>query len=107
MRVLLAGGGTAGHVEPALATADALRRLDPDCELTMLGTDPKWSYRYEIRKALVLNPLTPRAVAAAQLRFLRLRDLRNILQRPDTSVYIRRCIERTHRALAPPAEDMT
>ncbi|HVI20228.1 MAG TPA: undecaprenyldiphospho-muramoylpentapeptide beta-N-acetylglucosaminyltransferase [Gaiellales bacterium] len=39
MRVLLAGGGTAGHVEPALATADALRRLDPDCELALLGTE--------------------------------------------------------------------
>ena len=39
MRVLLAGGGTAGHVEPALATADALRRLEPDCELALLGTE--------------------------------------------------------------------
>ena len=39
VRVLLAGGGTAGHVEPALATADALRRLDPDCELALLGTE--------------------------------------------------------------------
>jgi hypothetical protein len=81
-------------------------RATPE-KLTMLGTDNKWSYRYEIRRALVLNPLTPRAIAAAQLRFLRLRDLRIILQRPDTSVYLRRCIERLHRALAPPsAEDM-
>ena len=29
MRVLLAGGGTAGHTSPLLATADALVRLDP------------------------------------------------------------------------------
>lgn len=29
MRVVLAGGGTAGHIEPALALADALRRLEP------------------------------------------------------------------------------
>ena len=27
--VVLAGGGTAGHVEPAMAVADALRALDP------------------------------------------------------------------------------
>ncbi|MCU1679123.1 MAG: UDP-diphospho-muramoylpentapeptide beta-N-acetylglucosaminyltransferase [Frankiales bacterium] len=38
VHVVLAGGGTAGHVEPALATADALRRLAPDVEITFLGT---------------------------------------------------------------------
>lgn len=38
MRVLLAGGGTAGHTSPLLATADALRRIRPDVEITCLGT---------------------------------------------------------------------
>ncbi len=38
MRILLAGGGTAGHTSPLLATADALRRLDPDVAVTCLGT---------------------------------------------------------------------
>lgn len=38
LHIVLAGGGTAGHVEPALATADALRRLDPGVEVTFLGT---------------------------------------------------------------------
>lgn len=38
MRVLLAGGGTAGHTSPLLATADALRRLDPETAITCLGT---------------------------------------------------------------------
>jgi UDP-N-acetylglucosamine--N-acetylmuramyl-(pentapeptide) pyrophosphoryl-undecaprenol N-acetylglucosamine transferase len=38
MRVLLAGGGTAGHTSPLLATADALRRLDPAVEITCVGT---------------------------------------------------------------------
>jgi UDP-N-acetylglucosamine--N-acetylmuramyl-(pentapeptide) pyrophosphoryl-undecaprenol N-acetylglucosamine transferase len=37
--VLLAGGGTAGHVEPALAVADALRAADPRIRLTLLGTE--------------------------------------------------------------------
>jgi UDP-N-acetylglucosamine--N-acetylmuramyl-(pentapeptide) pyrophosphoryl-undecaprenol N-acetylglucosamine transferase len=37
-RILLAGGGTAGHTSPLLATADALRRLDPSVEITAMGT---------------------------------------------------------------------
>jgi UDP-N-acetylglucosamine--N-acetylmuramyl-(pentapeptide) pyrophosphoryl-undecaprenol N-acetylglucosamine transferase len=35
---LLAGGGTAGHVNPLLATADALRERHPDAEIIVLGT---------------------------------------------------------------------
>ena len=38
MRVLLAGGGTAGHTSPLLATADALVRRDPSVEITCVGT---------------------------------------------------------------------
>jgi UDP-N-acetylglucosamine--N-acetylmuramyl-(pentapeptide) pyrophosphoryl-undecaprenol N-acetylglucosamine transferase len=38
LRVVLAGGGTAGHIEPALALADALRRRDPRTAITALGT---------------------------------------------------------------------
>ncbi|GAA2038137.1 undecaprenyldiphospho-muramoylpentapeptide beta-N-acetylglucosaminyltransferase [Pseudokineococcus marinus] len=37
--VLLAGGGTAGHVNPMLALADALRRRHPDASLLALGTE--------------------------------------------------------------------
>ena len=39
MHVVLAGGGTAGHIEPALALADALRRQDPSVGITALGTE--------------------------------------------------------------------
>jgi UDP-N-acetylglucosamine--N-acetylmuramyl-(pentapeptide) pyrophosphoryl-undecaprenol N-acetylglucosamine transferase len=39
MSVVLAGGGTAGHIEPALALADALRRADPRMQITCLGTE--------------------------------------------------------------------
>ena len=36
--VVLAGGGTAGHIEPALSLADALRRSDPAVRVVALGT---------------------------------------------------------------------
>ncbi|AXK89445.1 UDP-N-acetylglucosamine-N-acetylmuramylpentapeptide N-acetylglucosamine transferase [Nocardia farcinica] len=39
LSVIVAGGGTAGHIEPALAVADALRRLDPAIRVTALGTE--------------------------------------------------------------------
>ncbi len=39
MRVVLAGGGSAGHIEPALALADALREADKGIYVTCLGTE--------------------------------------------------------------------
>lgn len=36
--IVVAGGGTAGHIEPALAVADAIRELCPEATVTALGT---------------------------------------------------------------------
>jgi hypothetical protein len=68
-------------------------------KLQIIAGDRKWSSRYAVRKALVLNPRTPRSVAASQLRFLTLRDLHDIHRNPGTSVYLRRCIERLRPSL--------
>ncbi|WP_019877659.1 undecaprenyldiphospho-muramoylpentapeptide beta-N-acetylglucosaminyltransferase [Sporichthya polymorpha] len=38
LSVVVAGGGTAGHIEPAMNLADALRRRNPDITVTALGT---------------------------------------------------------------------
>lgn len=54
--MVLAGGGTAGHVEPAMAVADALIAIDPSVRITALGTHrgletrlvPQRGYRLEL-----------------------------------------------------------
>lgn len=38
MRVMMAGGGTGGHVYPAVAILDELRRKDPGVEIAYVGT---------------------------------------------------------------------
>jgi len=38
VRIVLAGGGTAGHTSPLIATAAELRRRHPEVELTAVGT---------------------------------------------------------------------
>ena len=63
-------------------------------QLLLIASDPKWSFRYAVRKALVLNPVTPRSAAASQLRYLTRLDLNRIHANPETSTYLRRCIER-------------
>jgi hypothetical protein len=72
-------------------------------QLLMIAGDTKWSYRYPVRKALVLNPDTPRAAAASQLRYLSQKDLRSIHANPETSVYLKRCIERLQTGGLKPA----
>ena len=41
MRFILTCGGTAGHINPALAIAGRLRELMPDCEILFIGAEGK------------------------------------------------------------------
>ncbi|MGN0662426.1 MAG: undecaprenyldiphospho-muramoylpentapeptide beta-N-acetylglucosaminyltransferase [Faecalibacterium sp.] len=45
MRVLIAAGGTAGHINPALAIAGAIRRADPAAEIHFAGRREGMEYR--------------------------------------------------------------
>ncbi len=69
MKVLFTGGGTAGHINPALAAAGYLRGKDPDCEILYIGNKGGMEERlvakagYEIRTITISGfqrKLTPK-----------------------------------------------
>lgn len=41
LKIMLAGGGTGGHVFPAIAIADAIRKQHPDAEFLFVGAEGK------------------------------------------------------------------
>jgi len=59
LSVVLAGGGTAGHVEPAMAVADALCELDPQVRITALGTQRGLETRLVPERGYHLELITP------------------------------------------------
>lgn len=42
LSIILAGGGTGGHLFAGLAVAEQIQRLEPDARLTFLGTGKPW-----------------------------------------------------------------
>jgi UDP-N-acetylglucosamine--N-acetylmuramyl-(pentapeptide) pyrophosphoryl-undecaprenol N-acetylglucosamine transferase len=62
MSIALAAGGTAGHIEPALATARAIKAVSPDQDVFIVGTRqgleaklvPSAGFRLEVIKAQAL-----------------------------------------------------
>lgn len=100
MRVMLGGGGTAGHVSPALATAHALRALRPGIEVEFTGSarglearivpEDGWPFheiaaaplrRGRSLRALAANAAVPFVVVGAARRLsrvLRERDVRAV-----------------------------
>ena len=38
-KYLISGGGTGGHIFPAISIANALKQLDPDCEIIFIGAE--------------------------------------------------------------------
>ena len=57
--MVLAGGGTAGHIEPAMAVADALVALDPRIRITALGTHRGLETRLVPERGYDLAMITP------------------------------------------------
>ncbi|MCU0355251.1 MAG: glycosyltransferase, partial [Cytophagales bacterium] len=41
MRIVISGGGTGGHIYPAIAIANALKARHPDAEILFVGAEGK------------------------------------------------------------------
>ncbi len=97
VHVVLAGGGTAGHIEPALALADALRRENPDVGITALGTSkgletklvPARGYELALIPAVPLprKPTPELMTVPGRLRGT-IREAAAVLERTQASVLV-------------------
>lgn len=70
LRVLLTTGGTAGHIFPALAVAEALRRLRPEVELLFVGGRGGPEERHAREAGVAFAGLPARGVVGRGLRAL-------------------------------------
>ncbi len=57
MKILFAGGGTAGHINPALAVADYIKSKHPDAEIFYIGTPDKLEARLVPEKNYAFYPI--------------------------------------------------
>lgn len=82
-RIIISGGGTGGHIFPAIAIANALKRIDPATEILFVGAKgkmemekvPAAGYRIEgldirgfQRKSVIKNLLLPFRILKSLLR---------------------------------------
>lgn len=76
MRVLMTGGGTAGHINPALAIAETIRKNDPSAVIEFVGVRngkevdlvPREGYRLHFVRAMgIRRSLSPQNIKALYL----------------------------------------
>lgn len=97
MKVVLTGGGTAGHVNPALSIAQIILKDQPDCEIAFIGTQkglegklvPKAGYPfYEIEVLGLKRSLSPQNVKVLYKAWTAYRDCKKLLKqyKPDAVI---------------------
>lgn len=57
MKILLTCGGTAGHINPAVAVAGRLKNLMPDCEILFIGAEGKMEMELVPREGYEIRPI--------------------------------------------------
>jgi len=94
MRVLMTGGGTGGHVYPALAIAEIIKTNIPDAEIAFVGTKkgienklvPAEGYKlYHVEIQGISRSLSPKNIKTAYLILTSPRKAKEIIKefRPD------------------------
>ncbi len=97
MKVILTGGGTAGHVNPALAIAQIIQKNDPDCQIEFIGTHkgleerlvPKAGYPFhEIEVLGLLRSLSPKNIQVVYKAWTAYRECQKLLKtfKPDAVI---------------------
>ncbi len=75
MRILLSGGGTGGHIYPALAIAERLKALHPECEILYVGTEKGLENRIVPQRGIPFKTIAveglPRKISPAMWRALK------------------------------------
>ncbi|MBQ3934568.1 MAG: undecaprenyldiphospho-muramoylpentapeptide beta-N-acetylglucosaminyltransferase [Clostridia bacterium] len=101
MKIIMTGGGTGGHINPALQIANEIRKISPDTEISFVGTKrgiehtlvPKQGYEIdEVEVQGFRRSFSPKAIKAnlkaLKLSFTSVREAKKILKKrmPDVVV---------------------
>jgi len=97
MRVLMSGGGTGGHVNPAIAIANIIKKNQHDAEIAFVGTKrgiesklvPHEGYKlYHIQIQGIRRSLSPSNLKTAYLAFKSFGDCKRIIKefKPDVVI---------------------
>ncbi len=97
MRVVVAGGGTAGHIEPAMNLADEIMRRHPDAVVIALGTSrglevslvPERGYELELIPAVPMPRRLNRDLLTLPVRLAKaVRETRRVLATCEADVLV-------------------
>ncbi len=97
MRVVLSGGGTGGHINPAISIADEIKRRFPDAEISFIGTQkgmesrliPRAGYAIDYVKVQGFKrSLSPKNFVAAYRAVSSVLEAKRILKRIKPDIVI-------------------
>jgi UDP-N-acetylglucosamine--N-acetylmuramyl-(pentapeptide) pyrophosphoryl-undecaprenol N-acetylglucosamine transferase len=92
MKVIISAGGTGGHIFPAIAVADELRRQDPSVEIRFVGAEGKMEMERVPKAGYVIEGLPIRGIQRRlSLKNLWL-NLKLLYQLPASMLKVRRII---------------